>query len=98
MLLHSHGCLFPPPIPASNHHVSIVACYATEDAIQIGNWFYYNVTVRNYNPLLHSLQLLHANFFTLSAAVLTYLQHRSHTSLTELHAPNPRCTITHKVS
>jgi hypothetical protein len=33
---------------------------------------------------LHNLQLLHANLFTLSAAVLMCLSHRSHTSLTGL--------------
>jgi hypothetical protein len=32
----------------------IVACYTTEDAVQIVNWFYYNLHVRNYNHLLHS--------------------------------------------
>jgi hypothetical protein len=31
----------------------IVACFGTGDAVQIGNWFYYNLTRRDYNHLLH---------------------------------------------
>jgi hypothetical protein len=58
------------------------------------------VTTITYSTLtrLHSLQTLHSNLFTLSAADLTYLSTGSNTSLTELHAPGPYCTITHKVS
>jgi hypothetical protein len=32
---------------------NIVACYATEDAVQIVNSFYYNLIRRDYNHLLH---------------------------------------------
>jgi hypothetical protein len=35
-------------------HDNIVTCYATEDAGQIVNSFYYNFHVRNYNHLFHS--------------------------------------------
>jgi hypothetical protein len=50
------------------------------------------------NARLHNLQALHSNLFTLSSAVLAYLSHGSNTSLTKLHAPDPRYAITYKVS
>jgi hypothetical protein len=33
-------------------HKHIVTCYATEDAVQIVNWFYYNLT-QSFIPLCH---------------------------------------------
>jgi hypothetical protein len=31
----------------------MITSYATEDAVQIDNWFYYNLTRRDNNHLLH---------------------------------------------
>jgi hypothetical protein len=53
---------------------SIGACYATADAVLLGNSFYYSLTVRNYNYFLHcyAFTQLHPNLFTLSAVVFAY--------------------------
>jgi hypothetical protein len=65
---------------------NIVACYAIEDAVQIVDWFYYNLTSRPYNYLLHcylftqltrqSLQFIRSSFrlFSLSLQHLNSLQ------------------------
>jgi hypothetical protein len=48
------------------------------------------VTTNNYNTIadLHNLQSLRTNFLSLSALVLTDLQHRNYKSLTKSHIPN----------
>jgi hypothetical protein len=55
-------------------YMYIVSCYGTGDAVQFINWFYYNLTRRDYNYFLHCYLFtqLHANLFTLSAVVFTY--------------------------
>jgi hypothetical protein len=47
--------LCPSKYRAGSEDVSkdIVACYATEDAVQIDNWVYKPLTGRNYTYLLH---------------------------------------------
>jgi hypothetical protein len=67
------------PQDMENSCVFTVTCYATEDAFQIINWFYYNVTNRHYNYLLHcylltqltrqSLQLIRSSFRLFSITV-----------------------------
>jgi hypothetical protein len=56
-----------------------VACYATEDAVQSVNSFYYHLTSRNYNYFLHcylftqltrlSLQFIRSSFRLFSLTV-----------------------------
>jgi hypothetical protein len=57
-----------------SHRLSIVTCYATEDAVQIGDWFYYSLTSRHYNYVLHCYLFtqLQANLLSLSAVVFAY--------------------------
>jgi hypothetical protein len=59
----------------------IVNCYATEDVVQIGNWFYYNLTPRDYNYILHCYLFtqLRANLFRQSPVVFTYSVSPNHT-------------------
>jgi hypothetical protein len=62
----------------------IVACYGTEDAVQIVNWFYYNLTRRDYNYFLpcytftqlapQSLQLIRSSLRLFSLIVTWILQ------------------------
>jgi hypothetical protein len=67
--------------------IYILTCYATEDAVQIVNSFYLQLThvvttITFYGVThLHSLQSIHSNIFTLSPVVCTFLSHESHTSL-----------------
>jgi hypothetical protein len=42
-----------------------MTCYATEDAVRIVNWFYYNLTRRDYNHLLHYLTFTQLTIRTL---------------------------------
>jgi hypothetical protein len=56
-----------------------VTCYVTEDAVQIVNWVYYNLTSRHYNHLytvthLHSLQSVHSNIPILFGASGIHLE------------------------
>jgi hypothetical protein len=44
---------------------SSVTYYATEDVVQIGNWFYYNLTRHDYNHLLHCYIFTHLTISTL---------------------------------
>jgi hypothetical protein len=58
---------------------NIVACLSTGDAVLIGNWFYYNLTSRNYNTYytvthLHSLQSVHSNILILFRASGIHLE------------------------
>jgi hypothetical protein len=41
------------PLCTCIYNLYIVACYASEDAVQIVDWFYYNLTGRDYNYVLH---------------------------------------------
>jgi hypothetical protein len=58
---------------------SIVACLGTEDAVRIGNWFYYNLhvvtTITYYTAThLHSLQAVHSNIPILFGASGIHLE------------------------
>jgi hypothetical protein len=57
------------------------------------------VTTNNYNTIadLQNLQSLHTNLFSLSALVLTDLQHRNYKSLTKSTLPTLLCYSTNKV-
>jgi hypothetical protein len=54
--------------------MTLIYCYATEDAVQIVDWFYYNLTRRDYHHLLHcyTFTQLQANLYTQSGVVFAY--------------------------
>jgi hypothetical protein len=56
--------------------INTVTCYATEDAVQIGDRFYYNLTsLTDYTVThLHSLQSVHSNIHILFRASGIHLE------------------------